>query len=84
MTEYNTLDAANKGNPGDMLDVLIRNLETAKATFEGSATRDDDGKALAASGDPVFCAFLYASPGQICPFYYFHSLTEPETTEPIV
>ena len=82
MTEYdNTQDAARTPGGGailgvDMLDVLIRNLETAKASFAEAGTKLEEGKGLAAAEGPVFCSLLYAVPGQICPFFYFHTLTE--------
>lgn len=62
-----------------MLDVLIRNLEAAKAEFAAEAD-SEGGKALAGDG-PVFCGLFYATPGQICPFFYYHSLTETEPIE---
>lgn len=85
MTEYdNPQDAAQTqgsggANPGvDMIDVLIRNLETAKANF--TKTNFEGGKELAAGG-PVFCTLLYAEPGVFCPLGYFHGLAETAPVE---
>jgi hypothetical protein len=89
MTEYDTTQGATgpQAGPGaatlgvDLIDVLIRNLELAKANFEGGA-QNDGGELMAAEGT-VFCTLLYAVPGQICPLLYYHSLTDAET-EPAV
>jgi len=85
MTEYDSTQSATgpQTSPGgatlgvDLIDVLIRNLELAKASFEGG-TQNDGGELMAAEGT-VFCTLLYAVPGQLCPLLYYHSLTEPET-----
>lgn len=81
MTEYeNPQDAAQtQGSQGanlgvDMIDVLIRNLETAKANMEG-------GKEFAAASGPVFCTFFYVDSSVVCPLGYFHTLTDE--TEPV-
>jgi hypothetical protein len=79
MTEYDDSPSGqtqgSRGKPGaQMLDVLIRNLEAAKADFE----REKD---FEAAEGPVFCTLFYVTPGQICPFYYYHSLTEE--TKPV-
>jgi hypothetical protein len=78
MTEYdNAQDAAQtRGSRGanlgvELIDVVIRNLETAKTNLEGGAE-------LAAEGT-TFCTVLYAEPGHFCPLIYYHSVTEAET-----
>lgn len=51
----------------DLLDVLIRGLETARA----SADRGTEG----GEGDALFCMYAYAEPGTVfCSFMYMHSV----------
>ncbi len=75
--------AGRQGSPGthlgaELIDVLIRNLELAKANLEGG-----EGGQLASADGTTFCTLFYAEPGHWCPLLYYHSLTEPET-EPAV
>jgi hypothetical protein len=51
----------------DLLDVLIRGLETARA----SADRGTEG----GEGDSLFCMYAYAEPGTVfCSWLYMHSV----------
>jgi hypothetical protein len=82
MTEYdNSQDASQtQGSRGanlgvDLIDVVIRNLETARANIEGGA-----GPAAAGA---TFCGVLYAQAGgPLCPLLYYHSLTDEGETAP--
>ncbi len=75
--------AGEQGNPRanlgvELIDVLIRNLELARANLERGG-----GGELASADSPTFCTLLYAEPGHWCTLLYYHALTEPET-EPAV
>lgn len=82
MTDYESNQTARQtqGAAGaqlgvEMLDLLIRNLEMAKANYEG-------GELGLTGNHPTFCTLLYAEPGTICPLLYFH-LPAVEEAEPV-
>jgi hypothetical protein len=74
MAEADAARAATQGSASrgadpraDLLDVLIRGLETARA----SADRTTEG----GEGDSLFCMYAYAEPGTVfCSWLYMHSV----------
>jgi hypothetical protein len=68
MTEYDKSQSSVQGGGGagvavDVMEVLMRGLETARRDIEAQ----DEGEA------GLFCGFAYGSPGTFCPFAYWHS-----------
>lgn len=61
---------------GDMLDLLIRNLEVARANY-------NEGELGLTDGHPTLCTLWYAEPGTLCPLLYFH-LPAVEEAKPVV
>lgn len=73
MTDHDSAEAdrPTQGAAGahvgvEMLDLLIRNLEVAKATYASSSGVDEAADQL------TMCTLLYAVPGTLCPLLYFH------------
>lgn len=60
----------------DVMDVIMRGLETARRNLE---SRDNEGGGGGEAAD-LFCGFAYGSPGTFCPLFYWHADAASEAT----
>ena len=82
MTDYESNQTARQthGAAGaqlgvEMLDLLIRNLEVARANY-------DEGELGVTGNHPTLCTLWYVEPGTLCPLLYFH-MPAVEEAEPV-